>query len=255
MKAYTQLLQQLSQDSMSLESFERFWRDVGEEEAYTDTATRLELLRLYDFPLHQDGDTLTLSTASLPLQEAVFCFVDIETTGGKASEHDVIEIGALKYQNGKIIDRFESLIFTSYVPSEITALTGIRTQDLLKAPQPQEILTRFRNFVRGSVFVAHNVSFDFTFLNESFTRYCIPPMLLPRLCTLDLARKTILSPRYALGFLNTFLGINTSALHRAYADALTALEVFKIAMMCLPKSIESAQNLIDFSKKGRKGFV
>ena len=75
MKAYTQLLQRLSQDSMSLESFERFWRDVGEEEAYTDTATRLELLRLYDFPLHQDGDTLTLSTASLPLQEAVFCFV------------------------------------------------------------------------------------------------------------------------------------------------------------------------------------
>ena len=151
---------------MSLESFERFWRDVGEEEAYTDTATRLELLRLYDFPLHQDGDTLTLSTASLPLQEAVFCFVDIETTGGKASEHDVIEIGALKYQNGKIIDRFESLIFTSYVPSEITALTGIRTQDLLKAPQPQEILTRFRNFVRGSVFVAHNVSFDFTTIKQ-----------------------------------------------------------------------------------------
>lgn len=255
MRAYTQLFQRLSQDSMSLESFERFWRDMGESAQYTDLTTQLEILKLYDFPLQQNGDTITLSTANLPLREAVFCFVDIETTGGKANEHDVIEIGALKYQNGEVIDRFESLIFAPYVPSEITKLTGIQTKDLQNAPQPQEILTRFRDFVRGSVFVAHNVSFDFNFLNESFVRYHIPLMLLPKLCTLDLARKTILSPRYALGFLNTFLGINTPATHRAYADALTALEVFKIAMMCVPKNIESTQNLIDFSKKGRKTFV
>ncbi len=259
MKAYTQFLQKLSQDSMSIESFERFWCDVNDTDAlsaqYTDFATQLEILRAYDFPIIQNGDRLELSTKSLALNEAVFCFVDIETTGAKANEHDLIEIGALKYQNGKIIDRFESLIFTSYVPLEITNLTGIHQSDLQSAPQPQEILSRFRNFVRGSVFVAHNVGFDFTFLNESFMRYHIPPMLLPKLCTLDLARKSILSPRYALGFLNTFLGINTPALHRAYADAHTALEVFKIALMYLPQSIESTQDLIDFSKKGRKGFA
>lgn len=255
MRAYTQFLQRLSQDSMSIESCERFFRDVSEDAQYIDFATHLEILKLYDSPLQQYGDTIALSTTTLPLHEAVFCFVDIETTGGKASEHDVIEIGALKYQNGDIIDRFESLIFAPHVPDEITNLTGIQTQDLASAPYPQEILTKFREFVRGSIFVAHNVSFDFNFLNQSFVRYHIPPMLLPKICTIDLARKTILAPRYALGFLNAFLGINTPATHRAYADALTALEVFKIAMMCVPKSVESAQALIEFSKKGRKAFA
>lgn len=252
MRVYAQLLQKLSQDSMSIESLDRFFRDVSGSGECLDIATQLEILKLYDFPFRQNGNTIELSTATLDLQEAVFCFVDIETTGAKIEKHDIIEIGAVKYQNGKVIDWFESFVFAPYVPEEITKLTGIRTKDLSNAPQPQEILTQFRDFLRDSVFVAHNVSFDYNFLNQAFLRYGIVPMLLPKLCTIDLARKTILSPRYALGFLNAFLGINTPASHRAYADALTALEVFKIAMMHIPNEIQSIQNLLDFSKKGRK---
>ena len=64
----------------------------------------------------------------------------------------------------------------------------------------------------------------------------------------DLAKKTILSKRYALSYLNEFLGINTAISHRAYADALTSFRIFEIALSMLPLNVKSVQDLIDFSK-------
>ena len=99
-----------------------------------------------------------------------------------------------------------------------------------------------------SVFVAHNVGFDYGFVSAAMEQAGLYKLLNPKLCTIDLARRTILAKRYSLQYLNEFLGINTPTSHRAYADALTALKVFEISLLSLPKSVRTTQDLIDFSK-------
>ncbi|MGI0406817.1 3'-5' exonuclease [Helicobacter himalayensis] len=252
LKGFNELLNKLCVMPLEKNVFESHLQNIGG--FFSDLDTQREILRAFGFPIVESEDKVFLSTKNLRLSEANFCFVDIETTGAKAHEHEIIEIGALKYRNGEVIERFESFIYAPFVPQEITHLTGIGAKDLQNAPRADEVLARFRLFLQDCIFVAHNVNFDYEFLNVSFQKHNLPGLLCPKLCTIELARKSILSPRYALSFLNTFLGINTPASHRAYADALTCLEVYKIASLCLPDSVKNVQDLIDFSK-GRKQIL
>lgn len=217
-----------------------------------DSSNNLEILKAAGAPLAlielDSTPHIMLSTARNAWQDSELVFVDIETNGAKAQDSDIIEIGALKVKRGKIIDKFESFVYAKAVPENITELTGISAKDLLNAPKPKVALERFRVFLGDSVFVAHNVGFDYNFLDFHFKRYGLFGLLNAKFCTIDLARKTILSPKYALSFLNTFLGINTTISHRAYADALTSYHIFSIATHCFPHKLQSLQDLIDFSK-------
>ncbi|PAF44786.1 3'-5' exonuclease [Helicobacter sp. 11S02596-1] len=213
-----------------------------------DCGTTLELLKACGFPLGQEADNVFLSTTTTLWREQAFCFVDIETTGSKPEDSSIIEIGAAKYQGGEIVGKFESFVYASEIPEKITELTGIATQDIQDAPKSVKVLARFKEFLGDSVFVAHNVNFDYSFISHHMDAIGLYGLGNPRICTIDLARKSILSPRYSLGFLNTFLGINTPVLHRAYADALSALKVFEICLYALPFWVTSTQDLIDFSK-------
>ncbi len=183
-----------------------------------------------------------------PWQEGEFVFVDIETNGAKPQSSEIIEIGALRVKNGKILEKFESYVYAPCVPENITQLTGIRQQDLQNAPKSKEVLSAFREFLGNGIFVAHNVNFDFSFLDHHLRQNGLFGLLNPKLCTIDLAKKTILSKRYALSYLNEFLGINTAVSHRAYADALTSFRIFEIAVNMLPLRVKSVQDLLDFSK-------
>ena len=73
-------------------------------------------------------------------------------------------------------------------------------------------------------------------------------LLNPKICTIELAKKTIPSKRYALSYLNELLGIYTPVSHRAYADALTSFRIFEIASATFPPFMQSMQDLIDFSR-------
>lgn len=211
----------------------------------------LELLKGCGFWVVEKEDVLELGTLHKDIQDSVFCFVDIETVGSKPKDSRVIEIGALKYYQGEIIDRFETLVYADFVPESIVELTGIDATMLVDAPEEKASLKRFREFLGDSVFVAHNVAFDYTFISERLQLYGEYPLLNPRLCTVELARKSILSLRYSLGYLNTFLGINIKEQHRAFSDVLACLEVFKIASLMLPKKVQKVQDLIEFSR-GKK---
>lgn len=213
-----------------------------------DIDVQYEILRAFGFPIIEQQNKVFLSTQRLSLQDATLCFVDIETTGAIKKDGELIEIGAIKYHNGKIIDSFESYVYAPFVPEDITQLTGITQEDLSNAPSCLCVLTKFRVFLQDCIFVAHNVDFDYAFLDNAFSKHKIPGLLCPKICTIDLARRTIPAPRYKLSFLNEFLGINTPISHRAYADALTALEIYKIASLHFPDSLISVQDLIDFSK-------
>ncbi|CAM3338566.1 3'-5' exonuclease [Helicobacter labetoulli] len=235
---------------MNEKQFYMYVKNIGG--LYADVESEIELLKGAGGALHtqeKNGELyFSLATFFQAWQEREFVFVDIETNGAKPQSSEIIEIGALRVKNSQILESFESYVYAPFVPENITELTGIRQEDIQNAPQSKEVLRAFREFLGGGVFVAHNVNFDFSFLDYHLRQNGLFGLLNPKLCTIDLAKKTILSKRYALSYLNEFLGINTAVSHRAYADALTSFRIFEIAVNMLPLRVKSVQDLLDFSK-------
>lgn len=180
--------------------------------------------------------------------EATFCIVDIETTGFSPKDNEIIEIGAIKYRNGEILERFERQIFTPFIPHIITELTGITEEMLENAPPISQVLQDFKAFLQDCIFMAHNLRFDFNFINSKLEMCGIPKMKNTSLCTLELAKKTIIAEKYGLEYLNEFLEINYTQRHRAIADCIIALKVFETSLLNLPSGIYSVCDLINFCK-------
>ncbi len=210
--------------------------------------TLMELVTASGVPLEIVGDEVVLTTFFRPWREETFCIVDVETNGSKPSRSQIIEIGALKWRNAEIVDRFESFVECSYLPYQISEITGINPEDLEGAPPLSKLLPEFKAFLGDSVFVAHNATFDYNFISSSFERVGLGVLGNRRICTIDLAKRTIEAERYGLGHLNIALDINTLVHHRAYADAVTAAKVFEIGLRNLPDSVVTTEELIDFSK-------
>lgn len=202
----------------------------------------LELERL-------DNGKIVMPTRFRDFNEQVFCIVDIETNGGIKSGQ-IIEIGAVKIQGGKEIDRFQTLVWASEIPQNISELTGIYQLDLVDAPHLANALESFRLFLADSVFVAHNVKFDYDFISISLAKLGFGMLLNRKICTIDLARRTIESNRYGLDALKQILGID-NAHHRALNDAIAACEIFKECIKRVPWHVQSVEDLILFSKTAK----
>lgn len=122
------------------------------------------------------------------LNEHNFTIVDLETTGGSPFFSRVIEIGILRVEHGEIVDEYQSLINPlTEIPEFITKMTGISELDVRTAPTfadvAEELLPKFED----SIFVAHNVNFDYQFLKEEFRRIGWQ-FNTDRLCTVRLSR-------------------------------------------------------------------
>jgi len=219
---------------------------------FEDPELLYETLIARGFPLLEKNGLIYLKTAITPYRSQEFVVVDIETNGSKPSQAQVIEIGAVKFVGEKITDRFESFIYAEEVPEYISKLTGIYLKDLAEAPSQKEVLLRFKEFLGDAVFVAHNVSFDYNFISTKLEQLGYGRLANRRLCSIDLARRTIESERYGLEFLNENLGINTAVSHRAYADALTAYRIMQLSLTKVPREVRSAEDLIEFSKRAKK---
>ena len=222
---------------------------------YGDLGENIEILKAYGLPLLSQNSTLSFETATRKKEDEIFCIVDIETNGPSPKNAQVIEIGAIKIQNGKIIDRCESLVYASEVPEMIVNLTNIHASDLVDAPKLQEVMERFRIFLADGVFVAHNVAFDFSFLSQMMENCGLGPILNRRLCTIDLAHRTIEAPRYGLKYLTEHLSLNNDNHHRAFSDALNTVEIFNISSKELPPTVVTTEDLIKFSKSAKKKFM
>ena len=105
------------------------------------------------------------------LKNNVFVCFDIETTGlnnnpamGKMDK--IIELGAVKIVNGEMTEKFSSFIACSErLSREIVDLTGIHDEDLIGAPEVEQVLADFYKFTDGAFLVGHNVSFDYRFVS------------------------------------------------------------------------------------------
>ncbi len=201
---------------------------------------------------YKDGFYLPLCCTEA-ISESSFCIVDIETNGSNPSRHQIIEIGAVKVKDSKIVDKFESLVRCKRVSPSITAITGISAEDTSQAPPLLEVMRSFRLFLGSDIFVGHDVKFDYNYTSQMMQQVGLSPLLNPRLCTIDLAERTIKSYRYGLSYLNEYLDLYADATHhRALSDALTAAKLFKKALMLLPENIYTTAELLEFSKSAKR---
>ncbi|MDF1880557.1 3'-5' exonuclease [Sulfurimonas sp. MAG313] len=211
----------------------------------------LELLKAQGSPLYEHQGKFIYKTAIQPISHGKFCIMDIETNGSKPSKGaTIIELGAVIYQDGKIIDTFESFAQCNTIPMSIQELTGISLEDTLNAPTLKEVMFKFREFLADCVFVAHDVKFDYNFTSAMMQRVGLEPLQNRKLCTFALAQRSFKAQRYGLKYLNANLKLYSDAdHHRALSDAITALELMKLSMKTLPKKVTSVEDLILFSKE------
>ncbi len=232
---------------VSKEDIVAFSKKIGFGNLQSDTA--IEFLKSCGMPIEEnDSGQFILKTSKTNIEDAVFCFVDIETNGSNPKNSQVIEIGAVKYKNGEYLDSFEELIYTERLPQNIAEITKLTLDELKNAKTEKEVLTKFKEFLGNSVFCAHSADFDFSFLSKSFQKYNLGPILNRKICTLDLAKKTLKASKYGLKTLKEELGLGDDIHHRALPDAKSSAFVFEAGLKNMPKQPESVDSLIRFVK-------
>ncbi len=161
-----------------------------------------------------------------PLQGSYVVF-DIETTGFSPIKNRIIEIGAVKVINGEITDRFSSFVNPQVpIPFEIEKLTSINDEMVMDAPVIEKVLPEFLSFCEGTVLVAHNASFDISFIRENAQRQQLP-FDFTYVDTVGIAR--VLLPhqaKHTLDAVSKTLGISLENHHRAVDDAEATAQIF-----------------------------
>ena len=109
-----------------------------------------------------------------------------------------------------------------------------------------------KKFMGDAVFVAHNVGFDYTFLSASFKRFGLGSIGNARMCTIELAKRTIKSPKYGLVGLCETLNLDLGNHHRAYSDAIASMKIMHESFKHLPEYVKTTDDLIQFSNSTKK---
>ncbi len=149
-----------------------------------------------------------------------FAIVDIETTGGFASSNAITEIAIILHNGREEEGRYSSLVNPGItIPRHITALTGISNEMVVNAPGFQELAPMVYQLLQNRIFVAHNVNFDFSFVQHQLSA-CGFPLRVKKICTVRMARQIFPGlPSYSLGNLCRSLSIPLTNRHRAEGDA------------------------------------
>src|SRR5689334_681444 len=105
------------------------------------------------------------------MQGRPLVFVDVETTGGMAWSSRILEIGALRVEDGQVVASMNQVLDPEEpVPGWITNLTGIEPHETTGQPHFAEVLPQLQQLFEGALFVAHNVDFDYSFFREEYRR-------------------------------------------------------------------------------------
>lgn len=167
-------------------------------------------------------------TAGDALSALSFSVVDVETTGGSPwFGHRITEFAAVRVCGGEIVDVYETLVNPERpIPLWVTALTRITPAMVREAPRFGEVAPRIVDALRGSVFVAHNATFDWRFVSMEVQRTTGERLDGHRLCTVKLARGLRLQLRSrSLDHLSYYYGVENRARHRAGGDALATAQI------------------------------
>jgi len=173
-----------------------------------------------------------------------YCVFDIETTGLSAQSCNITEIGAVLMKGGEVVDRFN--IFSDpgeHIPENITELTGITDEMVKGAPDNENAVRQFLEFAGGRILVAHNASFDVSFIRRVAQQYRIE-FKNPYIDTLAMSRYA--NPelkKHKLDVLAEYFKLGEFNHHRACDDA----EILSKILVCLFEKIgkEGAANLFE----------
>lgn len=192
------------------------------------------------------------------LTHGEFVAVDIETTGCRPGNSGIIEIGAVLVRAGAIVDHFQALVRPDEpIPPSIQALTGIDDRMVADAPDVEEVMLGFREFIGAAVLVAHNHRFDMGFLDYEAERAWGTSFARPVLDTLTLARR--LHPeldRHNLRVMASYYGVNAIPNHRAPADALATAQILQLMLIELQgQGLVTAEDVARFCGQARQGVL
>lgn len=151
--------------------------------------------------------------------------LDVETTGLDSINDKIIEIAIVRFDKGKILEEFHSLINPGFaIPEAVTHITGIRDSDLENAPYWEDIRAKIQSYIQKEPIMGHNIGFDIDFLSQNGIT-----IEAPLIDTYDLGR--ILLPRehsYSLEILCKKYGIFEKQTHRALDDVKANISLFEV---------------------------
>jgi DNA polymerase-3 subunit epsilon len=163
----------------------------------------------------------------IPWSAATFVGFDVETSGKYPLEAEICEIAAVKWQNNKIIDQFQTLVMTERrMSDEVIKIHNITNEMLVGAPSVGSAIVDFHKFIGDAYLIAHHAPFDLGFIAPEFERARLP---LPRnsaFCSSLLSRKAFPeSENHKLQTLIRFFNLKQGTAHRALDDAEACLFV------------------------------
>ncbi len=195
----------------------------------------------------------------LNVYDATYVVCDVETTGLSPHYNRITEISLVKIQDGEITDKFSTLVNPKqHIPREITYLTGITNEDVIDKPVFDDVAPKIIKFFEdinfeNTVFVGHNVSFDYKFVSESFNRLDEPvKFTVKTLCTCKLARRLLRQLKSkSLGNVSEYLGIKMDRKHRAFDDTLATAKILLHFLEVLQEEyeIEMLDEVLTFQNK------
>jgi len=183
------------------------------------------------------------------LLDETYVVFDLETTGLYADKGDsIIEIGAVKMINGKIIDTFDTFVNPNVkLSSEIISITGITDEMLVDAPNEEDAVKAFIDWVGEYPMVAHNAKFDISFINSAYRKYSLGILNNTLIDTLGLSRYLESNERYhnlATLVIRYNIPWDEEKHHRANYDAEgTALILYKMLKKLSLNNINTMEEL------------
>ena len=167
-------------------------------------------------------------SGTLSFADDEFIVFDIETTGLSPATCGITEIGAVRYKSGEVLEEFDTFVNPGMpIPANITQLTGISDDMVKDAPSEAEAVKQFLDFTGGKILVAHNASFDTSFIRKVAQQNGIP-FTNPYLDTLALSKylNSELS-KHNLDAVRKYYGLGEFNHHRACDDCRMLSEIFR----------------------------
>ena len=154
--------------------------------------------------------------------------LDLETTGLSAESDRILEIGALKIEEGEVTASYETFVDCEIkIPEKITDLTGITDEMIAGSPCMEAAVKGFLEFAGETALLGHNLPFDYGFMKQNVVRLGLPyercgldTLKIARVCLPNLQRKS-------LDHVSAYFGIPQEHHHRALDDALTAARIYE----------------------------
>jgi len=153
--------------------------------------------------------------------------LDLETTGINAALDKIIEIGMAKVIEGKIVNVYQTLVNPDiHISARITEITGITDEMVLNQPVIGEILEDILEFIGNLPLLGHNIIFDYSFLKKAAVNQKLT-FEKQGIDTLKIARRLLPEvPHKNLEYLCDYFKLNKGNTHRAYDDALSAIQLY-----------------------------